>query len=135
MIAGDRRRLVIELWQGNYAASSQRLRDNNAALVATLYAQIENTSDETDSLLRARDRMVDGMLLNICRGQSKNMVPVLTAAMSILGEFNHIPREYHDALAQLHRGAALSEKWIRDFLVRLKHASGARTRRSMALRA
>ena len=116
-IAGDRRRLVIELWAGNYAASSQRLRDNNTALVTTLYAQLENKSDQTDSLQRARDRMVDGMLLDICRGQNQNMVPVLTAAMSILGEFNHIPREYHDSLAGYHRGAALSEKWIRDFLV------------------
>jgi hypothetical protein len=36
--------------------------------------------------------------------------------MSILGVFNHIPREYHDILAVYHRGAALSEKWVRDFL-------------------
>jgi hypothetical protein len=115
--AGDRRRLLIELWKGNYSASSQRLRDNNIALVATLYAQLENKSDQTDSLLHARDRMVDGMLLDICRGQNQNMVPVLSAAMSILGEFNHIPREYHDSLALYHRGAALSEKWVRDFLV------------------
>ena len=37
--------------------------------------------------------------------------------MSILGEFNHIPREYHDSLAIYHRGAALSERWVREFLI------------------
>ena len=34
-----------------------------------------------------------------------------------MGEFTHISREYHDSLAIYHRGAALSEKWVRDFLV------------------
>ena len=64
-------------------------------------------SDETETLLNNRARLIDGMLLDICRAQNINSIPVLTAAMSILGEFNHIPREYHDALALYHRGAAL----------------------------
>ena len=116
-VAGDRRRLVITLWQGDYERSMGQLRAQNAELVAVLTDQVHNLSTESEHLELARARHVDGMLLDACRAQNQNSIPVLTAAMSILGEFNHVAREYHDALAIYHRGAALSEKWVRDFLV------------------
>ena len=115
-VAGDRKALSDALYAGNYAATMQILRDNNRELVCVLYAQMSNQSDETETLLAARSRMVDGILLDICRAQNILHVPVVTAALSILGEFNHVAREYHDSIAQLHRGVALSEKWVRDFL-------------------
>ena len=116
-VAGDRRRLVINLWQGNYEQSIEMLRVQNKELVAVLTDQVSNLSTETEHLELARTRHVDGMLLDACRAQNQNCIPVLSAAMSILGEFNHISREFHDALAMYHRGAALSEKWVRDFLM------------------
>ena len=114
--ADDRQRLARELYAGNYGESMKILREDNAVLITMLGAQIANQSDETEILLNNRARLIDGMLLDICRAQNINSIPVLTAAMSILGEFNHIPREYHGILAVYHRGAALSEKWVRDFL-------------------
>ena len=114
--ADDRQRLARDLYAGNYGESMKILREDNAVLITMLGAQIANQSDETESLLNNRARLIDGLLLDICRAQNMNSIPVLTAAMSILGEFNHVAREYHDALALYHRGAALSEKWVRDFL-------------------
>jgi len=114
--ADDRQQLALKLYAGNYGESMKTLREDNAVLIMMLGAQIANQSDETETLLNNRARLIDGMLLDICRAQNINSIPVLTAAMSILGEFNHIPREYHDTLALYHRGAALSEKWVRDFL-------------------
>ena len=114
--ADDRQQLALSLYAGNYGESMKRLREDNAVLITMLGAQIANQSDETETLLNNRARLIDGMLLDICRAQNINSIPVLTAAMSILGEFNHIPREYHDTLALYHRGAALSEKWVRDFM-------------------
>merc|ERR1719230_1084283 len=93
-----------------------QLREQNAALVAVLEAQLINSSDITEHSEEARTRHVDGMLLDICRAQNQNSVPVISAAQSVLGEFNHVAREYHDSIALYHRGAALSEKWVRDFL-------------------
>ena len=115
--AGDRRQLAINLYEGDYAATMEQLRSNNWQLVAVLNDQLRNESTETEHLQQARARHVDGMLLDICRAQNKDVIPVLTAAMSVMGEFNHVAREYHDVLALYHRGAALSEKWVRDFLV------------------
>ena len=116
-VHGDRRRLAESLYAGNYAASIALLREQNAELVTVLKAQLANQSTVTEHLVLSRERMVDGILLDICRAQNQNVIPVLTAAMSILGEVNHVSREYHDALALYHRGAASSEKWVRDFLV------------------
>lgn len=115
-IAGDRRRLAEQLYSGNYMVSMQTLRENNPELVVVLTAQLTNASTETEHSELARARHVDGMLLDICRAHNKDTIPVLTAAMSLLGECNHVSREYHDALALYHRGAALSEKWVRDFM-------------------
>jgi hypothetical protein len=115
-ISAERRRLAEHLYNGNYIDEMVMLREQNKELVVVLHDQLVNTSDETEHLLAARARAVDGVLLDLCRAQNKFLVPVLSAGMSILGEFNHVAREYHDSLAIYHRGAALSEKWVREFL-------------------
>ena len=115
-VAGDRQRLGVALYQGDYARSTTDLRLQNPELVVMLYAQTSNSSMVTEFSEASRAHLIDGMLLDICRAKNMNLVPVLTAAQSILAEFNHVAREYHDTLAMYHRGAALSEKWVRDFL-------------------
>ena len=115
--AGDRARLAQELWLGDYEASMVVLRESNSALVTVLEHQIQNASMVTEHLETARRRHVDGILLDISRARNQNLVPVLTAATSILGEFSHTSREFHDAIALYHRGAVPSDRWVRDFLV------------------
>ena len=46
----------------------KNLREDNALLITMLGAQIANQSDETETLLNNRARLIDGMLLvDICR--------------------------------------------------------------------
>ena len=75
----ERRRLAEHLYNGNYLDEMVRLREQNKELVLVLHDQPVNTSDETEHLLAARARAVDGVLLDLCRAQNKFLVPVLSA--------------------------------------------------------
>jgi hypothetical protein len=117
MKPGERQRLAIALYEGNYMESMQRLRDQNMGLVVVLRSQLVNSSPSTEQSQLKADHHIDGILLDICRSQNIHKIPVLTAATSLLGECNHLAREYHDVCAIFHRGEVLSEKWVRDFLI------------------
>ena len=67
--------------------------------------------------MASKSLLVDEMLLDLCRAQSQKNVPLLTAALGILGEANKIPCEYHDWVAAYHRGAAPSEKWVDNIII------------------
>lgn len=114
--AGERRRLAIALYEGNYGESMALLRSQNKELVAVLRSQLVNTSPSTEQSLRKEENHIDGILLDICRAQNIHKIPVVTAATSLLAECNHTSREYHDVCALFHLGEVLSEKWVRDFL-------------------
>ena len=109
MVTGERRRLVILLYQGNYSASMVQLREHNAILVEVLRAQLANKQGSTEQSIRKEQQHIDGILLDMVRAHNIHKVPVLSAAFSLLGECNHVAREYHDIVARYHRGAALSE--------------------------
>mgnify|MGYP006936345284 CR=1 FL=1 len=117
MVKGERRRLAIALFEGNYQATVTLLREQNAELVAVLESQLINTSPTTEQSLLKQQHHIDGVLLDLCRAQNIHKVPVLAAAISLLAECNHVAREYHDISALFHRGTTMSEKWVRDFLV------------------
>jgi len=113
---GEKERLGVDLWSGKLAGSIGDLRAANPELVALLRAKMSNTSRATEHARAAEERHLDGILADISRGQNMHKIPLLTAATSLLGEANKTSREYHDAIATYHLGAACSEKWVDDFL-------------------
>ena len=116
MVEGDRKQLAIALFTSDYKDSLVLLREANQALVTVLRAQMSNTSRETEHSIMNTEHYIDGVLVDLCRAQNIHRVPLITAAQSLLGECNHLAREYHDGLAMYHRGAAMSEKWVADFM-------------------
>ena len=62
------------------------------------------------------ERHIDGILLDSCRSQNIHRVPLITVGQSLMCEVNCVTREYHDVVSGFHKGAALSEKWVYDFL-------------------
>ena len=117
MRPGDKQRLAEALYKGNYMESMKMLREQNQGLVIVLRSQLVNTSPSTEQSQLKEQHHIDGILLDICRAQNIHKIPVLTAATSLLGECNHLAREYQECVAVFHRGEVLSEKWVRDFLV------------------
>jgi hypothetical protein len=59
--ADDRQQLALKLYAGNYGESMKTLREDNAVLIMMLGAQIANQSDETETLLNNRARLIDGI--------------------------------------------------------------------------
>ncbi len=115
-VQSDRERLAVDLWRADYAQQSAALREANPELVAVLQAAMKNSVRATPAFLASKQLLLDGMLLNIVRAQSQLNVPLLSAALSILGECNKVSREYHDAIATFFKGAAMSEPWTEGFL-------------------
>jgi hypothetical protein len=115
-VAGEKERLARDLWAGDFAASMAELRANNAELVAVLRAQISNQSDVTAHSVTATERHIDGVLLDTVRAQNMFKVPLITAATSLICEVNKTSREYHDFVSRYHMGAAMSERWVTEFL-------------------
>ena len=108
--------LADALWTADFQESTYLLRLENPELVAVLRAQMQNTSDMTDARKAAIERHIDGVLLDVCRAQNKDRVPLLTAAFAITAEANKPTRELHDMHYAWHMGADMSEKWVADFL-------------------
>ena len=113
---GERKELALALWQSDYAEACIAIREANPLLVAVLEHSISNTVTPTAASIASKKLLIDGMLVNLVRGQSQLKVPLLSAAMSILAECNKISREYHDAIATFFKGAAASETWTKNFL-------------------
>ena len=112
----ERLRLEHDIWVKDYADSMHALREANAELVTILDSCILNQSKVTELLIVNKKRLVDGVLLNLCRAQSQKKMPLITAALSVLNEANHIPREFHDVMTTYFKGSLASETWTSDFL-------------------
>ena len=67
--AGERVRLATEIWTTEFAASMAELRAANSELTLVLTHQISNTTPGTEISVLHKERQIDGMLLNIVRGQ------------------------------------------------------------------
>ena len=92
MDKGAREELGRQLWEADFEESLEDLRAANSELVSVLYAPLANTYTTEDSMHK-KAQLVDGMLLNLVRGQSEHKVPLMTAALSILCECNKTTRE------------------------------------------
>ena len=110
--AGEKERLANDLWTGNFLNEVVLLRAANPKIVALLEAQISNTRE----MSTGKQRLIDGILLDMCRAQNQHMVPALTAAISLFAQSHAMHRTVHEALSTFHRGALCSETWVHDFL-------------------
>ena len=101
-----------------YLESMAVLREDNAALVSVIAAQIANGHDRRASTnqLATKERILDGILLCIVRAQSKFKMPLATAALSVLAETNLVPREFWLAVRAFFHGAVACESWVADIL-------------------
>ena len=115
-IDGERERLAVDIWRADFSTSMVELRDCNPQLVKVLRAQISNKSDVTEVSQAVTERHIDGILLDMVRAQNMFHIPLLTAATSLMCEVNKTSREYHDLISGFHMGAALSERWVTEFL-------------------
>jgi hypothetical protein len=116
MVSGERERLAAEIWTADFFVAMKALREANPELVDVLRSQITNTTTVTEQSRTTKMRQLDGILLNVVRAQNIHMIPLLTAALSILCEANLIKREFHDAITFLMKGALMSETWVQDFM-------------------
>ena len=112
----EKKRLARDLWAGKFSESMTILREQNAELVELLRAKLANSSEQTEFSQAAKERHIDGVLLDLTRGQNMFKIPLLTAAMALVCEVNGTSREYHDCISAFHMGAACSERWVDDFL-------------------
>ena len=114
--ASDFEQLAKDIWTLPFEQSLIELREENQELVAVLTCAIRNQSKRTESFVENKMRLIDGLLLNVCRAQSQKKMPLLTVALSIMGEANHLTRELHDLMTLHFKGAFASEKWTEDFM-------------------
>ena len=111
--------LASQLWSGNYLSSLSGLRDGNLALVEVLLSQVSSTHDRraSDGHLLHKERLVDGVLINLVRAQSKFNMPLVSAALSVLACANQVPREFQTAIRYFFSGALAVESWVDDIKV------------------
>ena len=82
MQPGEKNRLARDLWSEEpLDVAMRQLRADNAPLVELLQAQMSNTSPETEHSVMATQRRIDGILLDVCRGQNKFHIPLVSRAM------------------------------------------------------
>lgn len=116
----DRERLAAALWTASIVDSLEALKEANPVLVAVLRAQISNQSDQTEAFLFNKERLIEGMLMDVVRAQSQKKMPLVTAAGGLLAHANYLTRELHDFLTLYHKGALPSEAWVEDILRRAR---------------
>ena len=71
----EKEQLARDIWTLSIDESMAVLRENNAELVEVLRAQIANTTTATAEFIEAKERLIDGMLLDICRAQNQKRMP------------------------------------------------------------
>ena len=108
--------MASAIWTADLAESMQHLRAANHELVSVLADQVSNSTPVTAISLMHKERMLDGILLNIVRTQSIHKVPLLTAAVSILSEAHLMKREMHNSITFLMKGALLAEASTLQFM-------------------
>ena len=106
--------LAMQLWSGGIDAELARLREANPLLVQLLYRLIANeaTPANPQHFASRKQNLVDGILVSIVRAQSQKKMPLLTAAIGVVGLCNNVSREFHDAITFFYKGASPSEVWL-----------------------
>jgi hypothetical protein len=108
--------LARQLWSGDYLSSLRGLREGNQVLVEVLHSQVSNTYDRraSEGHLLHKQRLVDGVLMNLARAQSKFNMPLVSAALSVLASANQVPREFQTAMRFFFSGSLAVESWTDD---------------------
>ena len=113
---GELERMVKEIWTVDFAESMVSVRNANSEIVTVLRDQTSNTTPRTEIAIAHKEHLLDGLLLNIVRGQSIHKVPVLTLALSIMCEAHLMKRELHDSISFLMKGALLAEMSVQKYM-------------------
>ena len=113
---GELERMVTAIWTVDFAESMVGVRNANSEIVAVLRDQTSNTTPRTEIAIAHKERLLDGLLLNIVRGQSIHKVPLLTLATSIMCEAHLMKRELHDSISCLMKGALLAEMSVQKYM-------------------
>ena len=71
---GELERMVTAIWTVDFAESMVGVRNANSEIVAVLRDQTSNTTPRTEIAIAHKERLLDGLLLNIVRGQSIHTV-------------------------------------------------------------
>ena len=116
----DRQRLASDIWTEPFAGSLVAFREANPELVCILSSCISNQSKVTATLVENKERLLDGVLLNIIRAQSQKKMPLVTVGLSLLAEANHVTREFHDVISTFFKGALTSETWAEEFMAKAR---------------
>ena len=116
----DKQRLASDIWTEPFAGSLMAFREANPELVCILSSCISNQSKVTATLVENKERLVDGVLLNIVRAQSQKKMPLVTVGLSLLAEANHVTREFHDVISLFFKGALTSETWAEEFMAKAR---------------
>ena len=114
--AEEKAQLAVQIWTADLGTTMAKLRDANADLVDIHREQMANASTQTEITRIHKEKQLDGILLNIVRGQNIHKVPLITAALSITCESNLVKREFHDSISFLMKGALMSETWVQSFM-------------------
>ena len=113
---GELERMVKEIWTVDFAESMVSVRNANSEIVTVLRDQTSNTTPRTEIAIAHKEHLLDGLLLNIVRGQSIHKVPVLTLALSIMCEAHLMKRELHDSISFVMKGALLAEMSVQKYM-------------------
>ena len=108
--------MVTAIWTVDFAESMVGVRNANSEIVAVLRDQTSNTTPRTEIAIAHKERLLDGLLLNIVRGQSIHKMPLLTLAMSIICDSHLVKREVHDCISYLMKGALLAEATVEKYM-------------------
>ena len=71
----DRQRLASDIWTEPFTDSLVQLREENPELVKVLASSIVNQSKATPLFMENKERLIDGMLVNICRAHALRRAP------------------------------------------------------------
>ena len=77
----DKQRLASDIWTEPLTGSLMAFREANPELVCILSSCISNQSKVTATLVENKERLLDGVLLNIIRAQSQKKMPLVTVGL------------------------------------------------------
>lgn len=113
---GEKERMLQAIWSVDFTESMVELRNKNPEIISVLRDQISNTTPRTEIAIANKERLLDGLLLNIVRGQSIHKMPLLTLAISIMCNSHLVKREVHDSISFLMKGALMAETTVEKYM-------------------
>ena len=113
---GEKERMLKAIWTVDLTESMVELRNANPEIISVLRDQISNTTPRTEIAIANKERLLDGLLLNIVRAQSIHKMPLLTLAISIVCNSHLVKSEAHDCISFLMKGAFVAETTVEKYM-------------------